>query len=133
MQCIRKSKFPFTYTRATPSRVLLRVCTVLFSRLPTEALLSLCGSFDSEFSAIVSTSTAYGVVDVGCSTVGANCDCRQFCYIVSTTLRCSGVRLSSFRMCHVFYYLLVYYTIIFPQASGKAIRLLFSSSDCEQR
>lgn len=40
------------------------------------------------------------MVDVVCATVGAYCQSRHLSYVMGTTLSLSGVRLSTFRMCH---------------------------------
>lgn len=56
---------------------------------------------DSQFTTVVATGRANGVVDVKSATVRACSQCRSFHYVMGTTFRLSGVRLSSFRMCHI--------------------------------
>ena len=81
--------------------------------------LSLCFSlFDSKFTAIVTTFSTNCVINVGCATVRANCQCRQYCYIMCTTLSGSGVRLSSFRMCHIIVTFIVLYYFVMPPDFG---------------
>mgnify|MGYP000667725311 CR=1 FL=1 len=44
---------------------------------------------------------AYGVINVVSTAVRADCQCGYFQNVMCTTFRLSGVRLSSFRMCHI--------------------------------
>ncbi len=62
--------------------------------------LGFCCLLYSQFTTIVSASWADCVVNVVSATVRAKCQCRHFCFVVCTTFRLSGVRLSSFWMCH---------------------------------
>jgi hypothetical protein len=62
--------------------------------------LSFLSLLDSQLATIVSAARAYSVVDVMCATVRANSQSRHFSSVMRTTFRLSGVRLSSFRMCH---------------------------------
>ena len=58
---------------------------------------------DDKFTAIVSAFATYSVVDVPCAAVGADSESRDKGFVVSTTFRGSGVRLSAFRMCHFYF------------------------------
>lgn len=65
-----------------------------------ERALRLSGLFYSQFATVVATARAYSVVDVVSAAVRADCQCGQFSHVMSTTFRLTGVRLSTFRMCH---------------------------------
>ncbi len=67
---------------------------------------------DHEFAAIVATFAAYGVVDVPCAAVGADCECGDECFVMSATFSRTGVRLSAFRMCHFFIVLILLFYVI---------------------
>ena len=62
--------------------------------------LGLSSLLYSQFTTIVSASWADGVVDVVSATVRAKCQSWHFSFVMCTTFRLSGVRLSSFWMCH---------------------------------
>ena len=55
---------------------------------------------DGQFTAIITTSRAYGVVDVPCSAVRADSQRRSYSLIVGSAFERSRLGLSSFRMCH---------------------------------
>ena len=74
--------------------------------------LGLSSLLYSQFTTVVAASWANSVVDVVCATVWAKCQCWHFCFVMSTTLRLSGVRLSSFWMCHNFLLFNVLFLII---------------------
>ena len=62
-----------------------------------------CSLFlDSQLSTIVAASAAYSVEYMPLAAVGADGQCRSYCLVVSSSLGSSGLRLSSFRMCHFF-------------------------------
>lgn len=62
----------------------------------------LFGSFlyDCQLAAIVAAGGANGVVDVPSAAFGADSERRCYGLVVGSTLEGSGLRLSSFRMCH---------------------------------
>jgi len=72
------------------------------------ARLSFCSLLDSEFTTIVATAGAYGVIDVMSTAVGANSQSGHYSHVMGTTFRLSGVRLSSFRMCHNYLQFTIY-------------------------
>ena len=55
---------------------------------------------DCQFTTVIATRRANGVVDVKCAAIRAWSQCRSLHYVMGTTFRLAGVRLSSFRMCH---------------------------------
>ena len=63
--------------------------------------------YDGKLAAIRAASGAYSVIDVPCATVRANCHCWSYSLVMSSSLGCSCLTLSSFRMCHCFIYLIV--------------------------
>ena len=67
--------------------------------------------YDGLLAAVVAAFAAYGVVDVPCTAVGAECQCGGYCLVVGTTLCCTGLRLLAFRMCHCFAYLSCDYSL----------------------
>ena len=73
----------------------------------------------SQFTTIVAASWADSVVDVMSATVRTKSQCWHFCLVMSTTFRGSGVRLSSFWMCHNS--LLFYFVILMFVASRKRL------------
>ena len=68
----------------------------------------LFGSFlyDCQLAAIVAAGGANGVVDVPSAAFGADSERRCYGLVVGSTLEGSGLRLSSFRMCHCCLYVL---------------------------
>ena len=75
----------------------------------------------SQFTTIVAASWADSVVDVVSATVRAESQCWHFCLVVSTTFRGSGVRLSSFWMCHnslLFYF--VIFNVVSPAVNASS-------------
>ena len=93
----------------------------LTNRLP----LGLCSLLYSQFTTIVSAGRADSVVDVMSAAVRAECQCWHFSFVMSTTFRCSGVRLSSFWMCHNS---LLFYFVIFNVVS-PAVNASFSHAE----
>ena len=87
--------------------------------------LGLCSLLYSQFTTIVSAGWADGVVDVVSATVRAECQCWHFSFVMCTTFRCSGVRLSSFWMCHSS---LLFYFVIFNVVS-PAVNASFSHAE----
>ena len=87
--------------------------------------LGFCSLLYSQFTTIVSASWADSVIDVMSATVWAKCQCRHFCFVVGTTFRLSGVRLSSFWMCHNS---LLFYLVFFNSCIRVSI-LLFSHAE----
>ena len=71
------------------------------------AHLGFCYFLNSQLATVVAARRAYGVVDVVSTAVRANSQCWHLCHVMSTTFRLSGVRLSSFRMCHILLFLLL--------------------------
>ena len=67
----------------------------------------LCFFLDSNLTTIVTASGANGMIDMELATVGAYCQCGSYSLIMSSSLQCSSLGLSSFRMCHFFFYLLL--------------------------
>ena len=55
---------------------------------------------DSDFTAIVATFAAYGVVDVPGAAVGAKSQSGSYSLVVGATFGGTGLRLFAFRMCH---------------------------------
>ena len=82
--------------------------------------LGLCSLLYSQFTTIVSASWADSVVDVVSATVWAKCQCWHFCFVVGTTFRLSGVRLSSFWMCHNSY---LFYLLFLKLIQPSMLRL----------
>ena len=64
-----------------------------------------------QLASVITALTAYCVIDVPCSAVRADCQCRCYCLIVSPSFRSSCLRLPSFRMCHFVLFLLCYYSL----------------------
>ena len=62
--------------------------------------LRLGSLLNCQLAAIIAAAGAYSVVDVVSAAVRANCQSRHFRYVMSTPLGLTGVRLSTFRMCH---------------------------------
>ena len=88
----------------------------LTNRLP----LGLCSLLYSQFTTIVSAGRADSVVDVMSAAVRAECQCWHFSFVMCTTFRCSGVRLSSFWMCHSFIILFCYFfNIVSPAVNDS--------------
>ena len=75
------------------------------------AMLSLCSFLYCQLTAIVATTRAYGMIQIVSATVRADCQCGHLSHVMGTTFRLSGVRLSSFRMCHNYltFYFVTYY------------------------
>ena len=65
-------------------------------------MLRLLGNslLNGEFTSVVAAAGAYSVIYIPLTAVGALSECGGNCLIVSSTLESSGLRLSSFRMCH---------------------------------
>ena len=108
--------------------------------------LGFCSLLYSQFTTIVSASWADSVIDVVSATVRAKCQCRHFSFVMSTTFRLSGVRLSSFWMCHNSLFILLVILIftkklstILPCHAERQVLLFLtslyhsSSSNCVQR
>ena len=75
-----------------------------------------------QLASVITALTAYCVIDVPCSAVRADCQCRSYCLIVSPSFRSSCLGLPSFRMCHfVLFLLLLFYSL------SESIRLLRAS------
>mgnify|MGYP003403913237 CR=1 FL=1 len=113
-----------------------------WNRLP----LGLCSLLYSQFTTIVSASRADSVIDVVSATVRAECQCWHFSFVMCTTFRGSGVRLSSFWMCHILFLLFSYFSLVYPvpypfmshaellnQAIGTPSYISSSSSSVVQR
>ena len=66
---------------------------------------------DGQFTAIITTSRAYGVVDVPCTTVRTYGERASYGLVMGATLEGTGLGLSSFRMCHGSF--IVFFVIIF--------------------
>ena len=79
-----------------------------WNRLP----LGLCSLLYSQFTTIVSASRADSVIDVVSATVRAECQCWHVSFVMCTTFRGSGVRLSSFWMCHILLILFSYFSYL---------------------
>ena len=47
--------------------------------------------FDGEFTTVVAASGAYGVVDVPCAAVRADCQCGGYCLIVGSAFESTGL------------------------------------------
>ena len=75
--------------------------------LPEPEMRSDLCFLDSDFAAVVAAFAAYVVVHVPCAAVGADSQCGDKSFVVCTTFRCTGMRLSAFRMCHCFIVLIV--------------------------
>ena len=87
-------------------------------------VLGLCCLLYSQFTTIVSASWADSVVDVVSATVWAKRQCWHFSLVVSTTFRGSGVRLSSFWMCHscllfIFVIFKIYPQLLMPRLTTQ--------------
>ena len=79
----------------------VRVCCVIaICFVQSAEYLSFSSLLNRQFTTIVSAAGAYSVVDVVCAAVRADSQCGQLSYVMSTTFRLTGVRLSTFRMCH---------------------------------
>ena len=65
--------------------------------------MGLLSLLDGKLAAVVTALTTYRVVDVPCTAVSALSERRHSCLIVGTALSCTGLGLSSFRMCHKSY------------------------------
>lgn len=76
-----------------------------------EKCLGLSSFVDSQLAAIVSAVRAYLVVFVERTAVGAYCQCRRNCLIVSSTFTCACFGLPSFRMCHCIKMFVVYFIL----------------------
>ena len=68
-----------------------------------------------QLASVITALTAYCVIDVPCSAVRADCQCRCYCLIVSPSFRSSCLGLPSFRMCHfVLFLLLLFIRYLIP-------------------
>jgi hypothetical protein len=78
----------------------------LFPLTSVFLLLILESSFllDSQLATVITAFRANGVRNMPATTVGAYYYGRNNCLVMRTALGCTGVRLSSFRMCHFYYY-----------------------------
>lgn len=74
--------------------------------------LSFSSFFDSEFTTIVTATWANSVVNVMSTAVGADSQCRHNGNVMGTTFGLSGVRLSSFWMCHNLFVLDVVFNLV---------------------
>ena len=63
--------------------------------------------FYGQLAAVIATFTTYHVIDVPCAAVGADGQCGGYCFVVGAAFRCTGVRLSAFRMCHFMFFCFV--------------------------
>lgn len=68
------------------------LCYVIYRLSPlTQPLLlcvisDCCLFLDSELASVITARTTYGVIYVPLAAVGANCQCRSYCLIVSSSL-----------------------------------------------
>ena len=78
------------------------VLVVLYSSLIVKHLLA----------TVVTALGAYGVINMPCAAVAATGDSWCNSHVVSSSLGCAGLRLSTFRMCHFFviYFLLLLFS-----------------------
>lgn len=68
-----------------------------------------------QLASVITALTAYCVIDVPCSAVRADGQCRCYCLIVSPSFRSSCLGLPSFRMCHfVLFLLLLFIRYLIP-------------------
>ena len=63
----------------------------------------------SELASVITTRTANGVINVPLTTVWADCQCRSYCLVMSSSLGSSSLWLSSFRMCHFSNFLIIFF------------------------
>lgn len=69
---------------------------------------------DGHFATIVATFATYGVVNMPCTTVGADGKCGGYSFVVCTAFRGTGLGLFSFRMCHCYFvFCFVFMSVIF--------------------
>ncbi|OAV67432.1 hypothetical protein Barb4_02467 [Bacteroidales bacterium Barb4] len=81
---------------------------VLYSFTKENCLLYGGFFFDCQLTSVVAAFTAYGMVKMPCAAVGAYSHCGDDSLVVSSSLGCSCMTLSSFRMCHCLIYLIVF-------------------------
>ena len=100
----------------------------------SESLYSHRVLIDDEFAAIVTTFTANCVIDMPSAAVGADGECRDESFVVSTTFRGSGMRLSAFRMCHFSMIFLCYYFYVWiGSVKGRSREEAVSRAHCRER
>lgn len=63
--------------------------------------------FDCQFTSVVTAFATYSVINVPSTAVRAYSHCWSDSLVMSSSLGCSCLTLSSFRMCHYFIYLIV--------------------------
>ena len=87
------------------------------------SLLCSCLFFHCQLASIITALTTYCVKNVPCSTVRADCQCRNYCLIVGPSLRSSGFGLPSLRMCHFVLFLIVIFFLYFFQIVPSGVCL----------
>ena len=81
------------------------------------ATLNSCFLAHHVLATVVPALGAYGVINMPCTTVGALSDGGSYSHVMSATLGCASLRLSTFRMCH--FYLIIYLLIIILQLAQR--------------
>ena len=92
-------------------------CFILSISLTDYSKLNSCFFFNCQLTSVITASAAYSVINMPLSTIWANCQCRSYCFIMSSSLCSSCFRLSSLRMCH-FLLNFNYYLIFFLNHSN---------------
>ena len=94
-----------------------KLCATSRQRIHNRLPLGLCSLLYCQFTTIISTCWADSVIDVVSATVWAECQCWHFSFVMSTTFRGSGVRLSSFWMCHILFLFISYFSFYLLRSS----------------
>ena len=93
--------YAYTHVRALIKYKVKRQEDTLSPFISHHSPISGFSFLNCQFTTIVATAGANRVVDVKCATVRACSQCRSLHNVMRTTFRLAGVRLSSFRMCHI--------------------------------
>ena len=89
-------------------------CLIKYKSIQTVQILYSCLFYDSEFTSVITASTAYSMINMPFATVRTYSQSRCYCLIMSSSLCSSCFRLSSLRMCHFllnFNYYLIFFLI----------------------
>lgn len=73
---------------------------------------------DHKLASVVAAFSAYSVIKMPCAAIRTDGYCGYQCFVMCATLRCAGMRLSAFRMCHCSIVLIVFYFGLFVGLVG---------------
>ena len=103
------SKRYFTQGAYVQCSIVMHLCR-LTEVQQSQIQLCFSGFLNSQLTTIVATRWAYSVIDVMRTAVRTNSQSGHLGHVMGTTFGLAGVRLSSFRMCHI---LLVYCLLVY--------------------